>query len=107
MKPFDGRVVMITGCGSGIGRATAQIFAERGAGIVVHDINEAGARQTLELVRGKGARAEMWIGDVASPSTMQKIVAEAEHAFGKIDILVNNAGIASERCPLEEVTEAI
>ncbi len=107
MGYLDGRVAMITGSGSGIGRATARLMAERGTDLIIHDQNEKGANETAEIVRGLGRKARVWLGDVSNVATMKKIVAEAEAHFGHIDILVNNAGIASDRCPIEEVTEAM
>ena len=100
---FEGRVALITGSGSGIGRATARIMAERGADIIVHDINAAGAQETAEQVRGTGRRVEVSVCDVSDVAAMRKTVADT--AFDHIDILVNNAGIPSDRCPLEDVTE--
>ena len=99
---LDGLVALITGSGSGIGRATACILAERGASIIVHDINEAGAEETARRVREAGGQAEVAICDVADPAAMNRVVSDS--AFEHIDILVNNAGVASDRCPIEEVT---
>ncbi len=105
MGYFDGRTALITGSGSGIGRATARIMAERGANVIVHDLNRAGAEETAELVRKAGRKASVAICDVSDIAAMRNAVAEGEKQFGAIDILVNNAGVPSDRCPLEEVTE--
>ncbi|MFO0998650.1 MAG: SDR family oxidoreductase [Alphaproteobacteria bacterium] len=107
MGYLDGKVAMITGSGSGIGRAAARLMAERGADLIIHDQNEKGASETAEIVKGQGRKARVWTGDVSNVAAMRKIVSEAEAHFGKIDILVNNAGIASDRCPIEDVTEAM
>ena len=104
MGQLDGKVALITGSGSGIGRATASIMAKRGADIVIQDINESGANETAAQVRALGRRAEAYVGDVSNVPRIRQIVADAEAAFGHIDILVNNAGVASDLCPLEEVT---
>src|SRR3990170_1461012 len=104
---LDGKVALITGSASGIGRATALVMAERGADIIVHDVNGKGADETALRVRALGRRAEVRVADVADVAAMRRTVAESEAAFGRIDILVNNAGIPSDRCPLEDVTEAM
>ncbi|MCX7355696.1 MAG: SDR family NAD(P)-dependent oxidoreductase [Alphaproteobacteria bacterium] len=107
MGQYDGKVAMITGSGSGIGRATAIIMAERGADLIIHDINEKGANETAEKVKALGRKAKVWVADVSNVAAMKKVVAEAEKHYGKIDVLVNNAGVASDRCPIEGVTEAM
>lgn len=107
MGTLDGRVAMITGSGSGIGRATACIMAERGADLVIVDVNEEGAEETAASVRALGRGASVWIADVTDVAAMRGVVVEAEAAHGAIDILVNNAGVASDRCPIEDVTEAM
>ena len=100
---FENRVVLITGAGSGIGRASAQVFAERGADVLVQDVNASGAEETANLVREAGRRCEVSVCDVSDVEAMRKTVAES--ALGRVDILVNNAGIPSDRCSLEDVTE--
>ena len=100
---YENKVVLVTGAGSGIGRATARLFAERGADVLVQDINADGAQQTAELVRETGQRAELSVCDVADVQAMRKTVTDT--TFAHIDILVNNAGIPSDRCSLEEVSE--
>ena len=75
--------------------------------IVIHDINEKGANETAEKVKALGRKAKVWVADVSNVAAMKKVVAEAEKHYGKIDVLVNNAGVASDRCPIEDVTEAM
>ena len=100
-----GRVALVTGCGRGIGRATALLLAQRGADVLVHDIDEAGARETAEGVSARGRQVHVGIADVADVQAMAEIVRAGQAALGHIDVLVNNAGVPSDRCPLEEVTE--
>jgi 3-oxoacyl-[acyl-carrier protein] reductase len=106
MGNLSGRVAFITGGGSGIGRATAAIMAERGADIVVVDVNGKGAEETAERVRALGRQALVFALDVSDAAAVRAAALEAEARLGHVDILCNNAGIASDRRPVEEVTEA-
>ena len=78
MGQFDQRVAMITGSGSGIGRATAKIFASRGADIVVQDINPDGAQETAEAIRALGREALVCTYDVADVAAVRQAVQRAE-----------------------------
>jgi NAD(P)-dependent dehydrogenase (short-subunit alcohol dehydrogenase family) len=89
-----GKTAIVTGGGSGFGRATAVRFATEGARIVVADVDEAGARATAELVAAAGSAAEVVVGDIATASGAAQVVAGARDRFGALDVLVNNAGIA-------------
>ncbi len=92
-RRFDGALVVITGAGSGIGRATALAFADRGAEVVAADINEQAAVRTAELarlLRGNGHPFEV---DVSDPAAMERFAKAVGHEFGVPDVVVNNAGI--------------
>src|SRR5262245_2811412 len=89
---LDGRVALITGAGSGLGRAIAQRFAEEGARIVVNDLRLAAAQETLAHLKGGGHRALQ--ADVADSGQVRAMFAEVERDLAALDILVNNAGIA-------------
>ncbi|MCX7356451.1 MAG: glucose 1-dehydrogenase [Alphaproteobacteria bacterium] len=103
---LDGKVAFITGSGAGIGRAEAVLFAERGADVVVHDVNADGADETAALVRAQGRRAHVIVADNADVKRMRAEIAAASATLGPIDILVNNAGISGRYLPLEEIDEA-
>jgi 3-oxoacyl-[acyl-carrier protein] reductase len=89
------RIALITGAGSGIGRAIATLFAEEGARVIANDVNEKAARETVEElgVARSGARAIQ--ADVADSAQVKAMFAEVEREFGSLDVLVNNAGIGS------------
>ncbi len=83
------KVAIITGGGSGIGRATCQLFAEQGAHVVVADINQKGGKQTVALLpKGKAVFVK---ADVSQEDQVKRLIKAAVKAFGKLDILVNNA----------------
>jgi len=87
------RVALITGGGSGIGRASALLFAGEGARVVVADANEAAGRRVVEDVHGSGGTAALVRVDVTRPAEVQAMVAFAEAQFGALHVLFNNAGI--------------
>lgn len=94
---FHGKVVLITGAASGIGRAVAVAFAERGANLVIGDVNEDGARETLDLVNraATGETDALFVHtNVAVEADVKKLVSEAVRRFGRLDCAFNNAGIA-------------
>jgi 3-oxoacyl-[acyl-carrier protein] reductase len=93
MKLQD-RVALVTGAGSGIGRAIALLFAEEGARVIVNDVQLETARQTVEAMGHKASQARAIQADVADSGQVKSMFAELEREFGLLDILVNNAGIA-------------
>jgi NAD(P)-dependent dehydrogenase (short-subunit alcohol dehydrogenase family) len=90
---LEGKVAIITGAASGIGRAAAQLFAAEGAGVVAADINEAGAAVAQEVTT-QGGRAIFVQGDVSDAAVAGRAVETALQTYGQLDILYNNAGIA-------------
>ncbi|MFO0997290.1 MAG: SDR family NAD(P)-dependent oxidoreductase [Alphaproteobacteria bacterium] len=105
MATLQGKVAMITGSGGGMGRAEAVLMAERGADVIVHDIKADGARETGEMVRGKGRKAHVIVADIRDAKVMAAEVAGAERAMGRIDILVNNAGIGGDYTTIDQIEE--
>ncbi|MFN8662296.1 MAG: SDR family NAD(P)-dependent oxidoreductase [Thermomicrobiales bacterium] len=89
---LEGKSAVITGAATGIGRATALLFAREGAAVVVGDINEAGARLTVADIEASGGKAWFFPCDVTRAEDVQAFLGNAAQAMGGIDIIVNNAG---------------
>jgi 3-oxoacyl-[acyl-carrier protein] reductase len=106
---LEGKTALVTGSGTvgGMGRSHAVLMSERGADVIVHDINEDGANETAELVRANGQKASTLIADVRDVPGFTAKIKEAEAEHGKIDILVNNAGVTGNKLAMEDVDEAI
>ncbi|MEP1729858.1 MAG: SDR family NAD(P)-dependent oxidoreductase, partial [Sulfitobacter pontiacus] len=83
--------MIVTGGGSGIGRAVCERFGEEGAEVAVFDLNEEGAQETARIIQGSGGKAQAFKADITDRGQVDKAVAEFE-AGGPIDVLVNNAG---------------
>jgi NAD(P)-dependent dehydrogenase (short-subunit alcohol dehydrogenase family) len=103
---LEGKVALITGAGSGIGRASAKIFAREGAQLVIADIVAEAARETLEAVKQAGAKAVCLTADVSKSSDADNIVARAVAEFGRLDCAFNNAGIEGEPALTHKCSEA-
>jgi 3-oxoacyl-[acyl-carrier protein] reductase len=88
-------VVLVTGAASGMGRATAEVFAVEGAHVAATDIAAESVREVADDLVHRGLSAEAWTLDIADPEAIEKVVAEVAARFGGIDILVNNAGISA------------
>jgi NAD(P)-dependent dehydrogenase (short-subunit alcohol dehydrogenase family) len=98
------KVAIITGAASGIGKATAKLFAEHGAKVVVADIDKDGGSQTVTQIQNGGNEAIFVETDVTLKVDTEKMVAQTVETYGKLDILFNNAGIAM-RLPVAELPE--
>jgi NAD(P)-dependent dehydrogenase (short-subunit alcohol dehydrogenase family) len=101
MALLDGKVAVITGAGTGLGRSYARLLAQQGAAVVVNDFAPAPANNVVEEIRGRGGRAVAAIADVGCMSSGESILQAALDAFGRVDILVNNAGILRDKSLLK------
>ena len=106
MKEFDGKVALVTGGGSGIGRATALAFAREGAQVVIGDRNTRRGEETVSLIRNAGGTASFRRTDVLVAADIEALVEHAISEYGGLDLAFNNAGIEGDVRPLVEQTEA-
>jgi NAD(P)-dependent dehydrogenase (short-subunit alcohol dehydrogenase family) len=102
----DGKVALVTGGASGIGRATALTFAREGAKLVIADMNEDGGQQTVHMIRENGGAATFVQMDVSQATAVEAMIRKTVETYGRLDCAHNNAGIGSRpRAPLHECTE--
>jgi NAD(P)-dependent dehydrogenase (short-subunit alcohol dehydrogenase family) len=99
------KVALVTGGGTGIGRAVAVTFAREGANVVVSGRTPATLEQTVQQIAAEGGRAIHVCGDVSQAADAQRMVAETVTTFGKLDVLVNNAGVRASIGTIEQLTE--
>ena len=93
MGRVDGKVALVTGGGSGIGRGAAEALAAEGASILVTDIDDAGGQETVARITSSGGKAAYLHQDVVEESRWLEVLAETKAQYGRLDVLVNNAGI--------------
>jgi len=93
MRLFEGKVAVVTGAASGIGRAAALLFAEHGAAVMASDVDDAGGAETVAQITRAGGAARFVHTDVGDPQAVERMVAATVEAFGRLHFAHNNAGI--------------
>lgn len=102
MKILENKVALVTGSGSGIGKAIALLYASEGAKVVVSDIDEKGGDETVSLIKSKGGEAIFIKADTSKPSDHKSLVEQTVKKYGGLHIACNNAGIGGELAPIGE-----
>jgi len=105
MGKLNGKVALITGAGSGIGRATALLFAQEGAKVSVADCVPEGGKQTVKMIKEAGGEVMFIQADVSKVADVQRMVKITADTYGRIDILFNNAGILGIGAPTADLPE--
>src|SRR5262245_9765118 len=103
---MNGKVALVTGAGSGIGQATAVLFAREGASVVVSDINEQGGRQTVECIKSAGGEATFIRADVSRSADVEALIKSTVRTYGRLDYACNNAGIGGAQNFTADYAEA-
>jgi 3-oxoacyl-[acyl-carrier protein] reductase len=101
---LENKVALITGAGSGIGRAIALLFVEEGARVIVNDVDLAAAEQTVEEMGARREQGQAAKADVSSSAQVKAMFGEVAQRYGRLDILVNNAGAESDDSKRAEIT---
>lgn len=102
---FNGKVALVTGAGSGIGRAAALEFAEQGASVLVADVTVEGGEETAQTIRARGGSAQFVQADVSLATDVSAMVEQALSTYGHLDCAFNNAGIEGAMAPTAECEE--
>jgi len=101
---FSGKVAVVTGGGSGIGQATALLYAQHGAKVVVSDINETGGNETVKMIKLAGGEAIFIEADVSNARQCEILTNEIIRHYDRLDIAFNNAGISGEMSPVADLS---
>jgi NAD(P)-dependent dehydrogenase (short-subunit alcohol dehydrogenase family) len=106
MRKLEGKVAVITGAASGMGRGTAIRLAGEGASIVIADLNQEGGESVVRECKENGGNAVFQKTDVSSEEHIKAAIERAVSEFGRLDITFNNAGIGGALGPLDQITSA-
>jgi len=98
---FSNKTVIITGAGNGIGKGIALLYAEKGANVIVADVDEKAGAKTVDAIKEKGGNALFVKTDVRDEEEIVRLMEIANLTFGRIDILINNAGVSVFKSPFE------
>ena len=105
MNEFNGKVALVTGAASGIGRATAKLYATRGAKVVVSDIDSLDGEATVKQIQDAGGQAIFVSADVSNSTQVQALVQAAIDEYGRLDYACNNAGMSGDAAFIADMPE--
>lgn len=104
MELLKDKVALVTGAGSGIGKAIAKLFAKNGAKVMVSDLNEESAKKVSEEIKSEGGEASYFVADTSSSELVKALVEKTAEEYGRLDIACNNAGIGGELNPTGDLS---
>jgi len=105
LRKMEGKVALVTGAASGIGRATALLFAEKGAKVVIADIASEGGQETVKLIEKAGGKALFIKADISKMNEVKALIDKTIEVYGRLDYAVNNAGTEAQPTPTADYAE--
>mgnify|MGYP001217441803 FL=1 len=104
---LQGKTAVVTGAGSGMGKAIATLYAQEGAKVVAADINQAGVDAVVAEIKANGGEATGVVVNVSKKDDVERMIQTAREAYGSLDVLVNNAGVMDNFTPVGDVTDEL